>query len=259
MQVLRGPESFEEIRRGFDFVNGRRSILLSPVEIVDDKNPFSVSLPRRLMDLLLMLGVFYKYAMCGYVWTSSVFCLKSDFGARAMSERKRCRCSPACLKWLAKSTRNEHYRKADPDTMQDSDYGSESDSSEGTCYRDILCDLSERQRTLDANPGDPQKHHPQPPGAPPVTDDAFINDQDAVDSTADDDDEEEKPKSDKKAGRRKIKIEFIQDKSRLHISFSRKAGMYFRSLPFSFLPHSLSLQELGKLSVYFPSLSTAFS
>ena len=44
----------------------------------------------------------------------------------------------------------------------------------------------------------------------------------------DDDDEGEKPKSDKKAGRRKIKIEFIQDKSRRHITFSkRKAGMSF--------------------------------
>ncbi|KAF8340681.1 uncharacterized protein EI90DRAFT_3012468 [Cantharellus anzutake] len=33
-------------------------------------------------------------------------------------------------------------------------------------------------------------------------------------------------KSDKKAGRRKIKIEFIQDKSRRHITFSkRKAGI----------------------------------
>jgi hypothetical protein len=34
-----------------------------------------------------------------------------------------------------------------------------------------------------------------------------------------------KPKPDKKAGRRKIKIEFIQDKSRWHITFcKRKAG-----------------------------------
>jgi hypothetical protein len=83
--------------------------------------------------------------------------------------------------------------------------------------------MRKRQRTLDilpANPAaDPQAH----PGT--VTDDAFINDQDAVDSAAEDDDEEEKPKSDKKAGRRKIKIEFIQDKSRRHITFSkRKAG-----------------------------------
>ncbi|KAF9485794.1 SRF-TF-domain-containing protein, partial [Pholiota conissans] len=67
------------------------------------------------------------------------------------------------------------------------------------------------------------------PGPPPVGDDAFINDHDAVDSAGDDDDDEDgvKPKSDKKAGRRKIKIEFIQDKSRRHITFSkRKAGMW---------------------------------
>lgn len=69
----------------------------------------------------------------------------------------------------------------------------------------------------------PLQHLPQPvqPGVP---EDGFIHDQDAVESGGDDDDEEEKPK-DKKAGRRKIKIEFIQDKSRRHITFSkRKAG-----------------------------------
>ncbi|KAJ3810014.1 SRF-type transcription factor (DNA-binding and dimerization domain)-domain-containing protein [Lentinula lateritia] len=74
------------------------------------------------------------------------------------------------------------------------------------------------------NPADPQHTHPGHPG---VTDDAFINDRDAVDSGGDDDDDDDKPKSDKKAGRRKIKIEFIQDKSRRHITFSkRKAGMF---------------------------------
>ncbi|KAF9450570.1 SRF-TF-domain-containing protein, partial [Macrolepiota fuliginosa MF-IS2] len=73
----------------------------------------------------------------------------------------------------------------------------------------------------------PADGHPPSTGAPPapVGDDAFINDHDAVDSGGDDDEDEEKPKSDKKAGRRKIKIEFIQDKSRRHITFSkRKAG-----------------------------------
>ncbi|KAJ3759904.1 hypothetical protein EV360DRAFT_93874 [Lentinula raphanica] len=74
--------------------------------------------------------------------------------------------------------------------------------------------------------GNPADQHPHP-GHPGVTDDAFINDRDAVDSGGDDDDDEDKPKSDKKAGRRKIKIEFIQDKSRRHITFSkRKAGMF---------------------------------
>src|SRR5204863_273160 len=77
-------------------------------------------------------------------------------------------------------------------------------------------------------------NHPQPAqGGPPATDDTFINDRDAIDHSGDDDEDEEKPKSDKKAGRRKIKIEFIQDKSRRHITFSkRKAGVsFFNTFP----------------------------
>lgn len=63
------------------------------------------------------------------------------------------------------------------------------------------------------------------PNGPMPGDDTFITDHDAVESGGDDDDDDEKPK-DKKAGRRKIKIEFIQDKSRRHITFSkRKAGI----------------------------------
>jgi len=89
--------------------------------------------------------------------------------------------------------------------------------------------MRKRQRTLDILPLSPQHPDSISQSLPPpqtVTDDAFINDQDAVDSPQDDDEEEEKPKSDKKAGRRKIKIEFIQDKSRRHITFSkRKAGL----------------------------------
>ena len=66
------------------------------------------------------------------------------------------------------------------------------------------------------------------PTAHPPPSDQFINDQDANDSAGDDDEDDEKPKSDKKTGRRKIKIEFIQDKSRRHITFSkRKAGPSF--------------------------------
>lgn len=79
---------------------------------------------------------------------------------------------------------------------------------------------------------------PGPPSAgPPVGDDAFIADQDANDSGGDDDDDDEgKPKSDKKAGRRKIKIEFIQDKSRRHITFSkRKAGIMKKAYELSTL------------------------
>ncbi|KAL0961444.1 hypothetical protein HGRIS_006389 [Hohenbuehelia grisea] len=98
--------------------------------------------------------------------------------------------------------------------------------------------MRKRQRTIDAhNPADPQvQQSPTQPGQP-VTEDAFINDHDAVDSGADDDDDEvEKPKSDKKAGRRKIKIEFIQDKSRRHITFSkRKAGIMKKAYELSTL------------------------
>jgi len=67
---------------------------------------------------------------------------------------------------------------------------------------------------------------PRNDGLPPVGDNAFIQDNDAVDSGGDDEEEEEGRQKDKKAGRRKIKIEFIQDKSRRHITFSkRKAGI----------------------------------
>ena len=46
------------------------------------------------------------------------------------------------------------------------------------------------------------------------------------DDEDDDDDEGVAPKSGKRAGRRKIKIEYIEDKSRRHITFSkRKSGI----------------------------------
>ncbi|CAG8470987.1 126_t:CDS:2 [Cetraspora pellucida] len=56
----------------------------------------------------------------------------------------------------------------------------------------------------------------------------------------DDDDiesnEEESPKSEKRAGRRKIKIEYIDDKSRRHITFSkRKAGIMKKAYELSTL------------------------
>jgi MADS-box transcription factor len=71
-----------------------------------------------------------------------------------------------------------------------------------------------------------QRPDPRNDGLPPVGDNAFIQDNDAVDSGGDEDEEEEGRPKDKKAGRRKIKIEFIQDKSRRHITFSkRKAGI----------------------------------
>lgn len=51
--------------------------------------------------------------------------------------------------------------------------------------------------------------------------------EDGEDEDGDDDEDVPKSKSaDKKSGRRKIKIEFINDKSRRHITFSkRKAGI----------------------------------
>jgi pheromone receptor transcription factor len=115
--------------------------------------------------------------------------------------------------------------------------------------------MRKRQRTMDmhnSNPADPSQQPPpaaaaaaaaaqqqqpgQPQSQPPITEDGFIQDNDAVDSAVEDDDEEEKPKSDKKAGRRKIKIEFIQDKSRRHITFSqRKAGIMKKAYELSTL------------------------
>ena len=89
--------------------------------------------------------------------------------------------------------------------------------------------MRKRQRTLDhvGNAAPVDGHSIPPPGPPAVGDDAFITDHDAIESGGEDDDDDEKPKSDKKAGRRKIKIEYIQDKSRRHITFSkRKAGMF---------------------------------
>lgn len=98
--------------------------------------------------------------------------------------------------------------------------------------------MRKRQRTVD-HPGTAapaEGHPPPPPGPPPVGDDAFINDHEAAESGGDDDEDEEKPKSDKKAGRRKIKIEFIQDKSRRHITFSkRKAGIMKKAYELSTL------------------------
>ncbi|KAJ7288241.1 hypothetical protein C8J57DRAFT_1279534 [Mycena rebaudengoi] len=82
--------------------------------------------------------------------------------------------------------------------------------------------MRKRQRTLDMHHGPGQQDSMD---APSVGDNAFIADHDAVDSAAEDDDDDDKPKTGQKQGRRKIKIEFIQDKSRRHITFSkRKAG-----------------------------------
>ncbi|KAG7088339.1 hypothetical protein E1B28_012344 [Marasmius oreades] len=97
--------------------------------------------------------------------------------------------------------------------------------------------MRKRQRMEQMSAANPaqQEHHILNSGAG-VGDDAFINDHDAVDSAGDDEDEDDKPKTDKKAGRRKIKIEFIQDKSRRHITFSkRKAGIMKKAYELSTL------------------------
>lgn len=76
------------------------------------------------------------------------------------------------------------------------------------------------------------------PGAPVLDDPvggAGFQHEDGEDDGEDDDDDEGSgaKKSDKKAGRRKIKIEFITDKSRRHITFSkRKAGIMKKVRPY---------------------------
>ena len=89
--------------------------------------------------------------------------------------------------------------------------------------------MRKRQRTIEHVGNAPPAEGPIPLSGPAaVGDDSFIHDNDAVDSAGEDDDEDgaDKQPRDKKAGRRKIKIEYIQDKSRRHITFSkRKAGM----------------------------------
>ncbi|KAG0301900.1 transcription factor of the MADS box [Dissophora globulifera] len=56
------------------------------------------------------------------------------------------------------------------------------------------------------------------------------------DDDDDDDEEDEAPKAGKRAGRRKIKIEYIEDKSRRHITFSkRKSGIMKKAYELSTL------------------------
>ncbi|KAJ7819383.1 SRF-type transcription factor (DNA-binding and dimerization domain)-domain-containing protein [Mycena olivaceomarginata] len=94
--------------------------------------------------------------------------------------------------------------------------------------------MRKRQRTLDMHSAAPGPNDPI--DAASVGDNAFIADHDAIDSAGDDDDDEDKPKTGQKQGRRKIKIEFIQDKSRRHITFSkRKAGIMKKAYELSTL------------------------
>ncbi|KAJ6508673.1 SRF-type transcription factor (DNA-binding and dimerization domain)-domain-containing protein [Mycena sanguinolenta] len=94
--------------------------------------------------------------------------------------------------------------------------------------------MRKRQRTLDMHGTAPGQ--PDPIDANSVGEGAFIADHDAIDSAGDDDDDDDKPKTGQKQGRRKIKIEFIQDKSRRHITFSkRKAGIMKKAYELSTL------------------------
>ena len=101
---------------------------------------------------------------------------------------------------------------------------------------------SNKRQRLDSLHHDPSGV-PLPPPATSA-EDSFITDQDAADSGGDDDDEDDKPKSDKKAGRRKIKIEFIQDKSRRHITFSKRKAGIMKKVPFFKLVCHYHIPEL---------------
>ncbi|KAG0200953.1 transcription factor of the MADS box [Mortierella sp. GBA30] len=64
----------------------------------------------------------------------------------------------------------------------------------------------------------------------------FKHDRGDGDDDDDDDDDDDAPKSGKRAGRRKIKIEYIEDKSRRHITFSkRKSGIMKKAFELSTL------------------------
>ncbi|ORX49167.1 SRF-TF-domain-containing protein [Hesseltinella vesiculosa] len=80
----------------------------------------------------------------------------------------------------------------------------------------------------------PQAYHPHIFQSGPMTDNAIIADDSIHLQGEDDDDNDSKP--DKRSGRRKIKIEYIQDKSRRHITFSkRKAGIMKKAYELSTL------------------------
>lgn len=72
---------------------------------------------------------------------------------------------------------------------------------------------------------------------------AHDGEEDEDDDEDGDGEDEERPKASKRAGRRKIKIEYIEDKSRRHITFSkRKSGIMKK------------VQERGTISPTPPSL-----
>ncbi|KAF7365120.1 MADS-box transcription factor [Mycena venus] len=133
-----------------------------------------------------------------------------------------------CPPWLSARPTPYSYSDAALPSLSGLSYdqSSQADSSSTTGP------MRKRQRTLDMHSGAPGPNDAI--DAANVGDNAFIADHDAIDSAGDDDDDDDKPKAGQKQGRRKIKIEFIQDKSRRHITFSkRKAGEYYEKGNFS--------------------------
>jgi hypothetical protein len=184
----------------------------------------------------------------------SLFALPSRFLFRSVSVTPLLRCSlPSCMSFrrvssAAPNSSYSNYPQSAPIHTNQIQHYQPADQSSPTSPS-----MRKRPRTLDMHPPSPPSTDSHPPTtqgtAPQVADDAFINDQDAVDSAAEDEEDEEKPKSDKKAGRRKIKIEFIQDKSRRHITFSkRKAGMRLSPTLFYYMRYSppFRYHEKGK-------------
>ncbi|KAF9991361.1 transcription factor of the MADS box [Entomortierella chlamydospora] len=82
-----------------------------------------------------------------------------------------------------------------------------------------------------------EKDHAPEEGGEDHIDKKFKHDTGAgEDGEDDDEDDDEAPKSGKRAGRRKIKIEYIEDKSRRHITFSkRKSGIMKKAYELSTL------------------------
>lgn len=77
-----------------------------------------------------------------------------------------------------------------------------------------------------ADSKDNKDHSPEDGGDEHLDKKFKLDNGDGEDDDDDDEEEEDAPKTGKRAGRRKIKIEYIEDKSRRHITFSkRKSGI----------------------------------
>lgn len=85
--------------------------------------------------------------------------------------------------------------------------------------------------TAAADSKDNKDHTPEEGGDDHI-DKKFKHDHgDGEDDDDDDEEEEDAPKSGKRAGRRKIKIEYIEDKSRRHITFSKRKSGIMKKVP----------------------------